>query len=599
IGRVYGLSGGALAATGFALALSAILDRQKFHPCREALSSLRQYLRGAKSREIRRLNLNPWYGFFNLEPMRAWINSWLRSMKQDECLMLSDLPIPFYICAGDRDGTLTLFGSPDESLTFEYGFVQVGPPEDAGLVQALIAALSSPISTEPARVNGEWYRDVRPAIPDGRAIVADLEAGDPRPIVCQDPYTPMPEWTLNWITSSFIMHRHHERNQSLLSRYYLDLLRRQRSLEERCPSEAQTDFSGGPGVHHVDLPYVGSTEAFTNLRQSVAEKEHLMARFRALLHGQFEGFDFSQSANVIYGAGGFSGILAGLVTTRAVETGFKHEGGRIQQVYGVSAGVLNGFFHAVQVAAAKHPSLYTPAATRAIADLENFMAGVKVNLIARLNLNPGRFWMGWANLSPLRDFLSQCLQAYTGLEAVDQLTFDDIQLPLTVAAAREDGFVDFLGMSEPRRQMLFADRRVEVLSAPIVTAMLAGWSMNTYIEPTTLGGQRYRDGGGAFYDIGLFAACLDGELVNLLNIHLDEPEGHTYGLPARPSLVRLVFDTHNYNFPEERRRMRVLTDLLYRHYRCRMYAKNLGVELEPDFRQHWQLHQDKPTLQEI
>jgi predicted acylesterase/phospholipase RssA len=590
VSRVYGLSGGALGAVGFALALSAIQEPAQFQACEEALSTLRQFLISARSRDIRRLNLNPWYGFNNLEPLRDWLVSWLRSMGMNDAIMLGALPVSLYLCVGDRDGTFTIFGPPDEELTFQYGFVQVGPPEDARLLDALIAAVSTSISIVPAQVDGDWYRDARPAVPDGRAVIADLEASDPRPIIGIGPFTPLPNWRLNWITSSFIMHRHHERNQSLLVRYYLDLLERHRSLKMRIPElDDAIQHHDAPVAHHIDLPYVGSTEAFTNLKQSVARKESLMVRFENLLEGQFDGFDFGQSANVIYGAGGFSGILAGLVTTRSVEAGFVQGGGSIQQIYGVSAGVLNGFFHAVQLVAASHPDLYRPEAHRALADLEDFMAEVRVNKIARLNLNPRRFCSGWANLEPLREFLLERLSAYTGRKQVEELTFDDVNLPLTIAAAREDGLTDFLGKTEPKRVMHFGGELIEVKSAPIVDAILAGWSMNTYLEPTRLGDQRYRDGGGSFYDIGLFVACLDESLINLLNIHLDEPEGHSYGLPPRPSLVRLVFDTHNYNFPEERRRMRALTDLLYRHYRFRSHAKESGIDVESDFRRDWQL----------
>jgi predicted acylesterase/phospholipase RssA len=589
IGRVYGLSGGALGAAGFALSLSANRAPDRFHACQKALTEIQRFLSDARSSDIRSLNINAWYGFYNLKPLRAWLAGWMQSMQQDDSILLSKLPIPLYLCAADRDGSLTLFGPPDAQLTFQYGFVRIGPPDDAPLLDALIAALSTAISTEPAQVNGDWYRDVRPAIPDGRAIVSDLEASDPCPILCMDPHTPLPDWKLNWISSSFIMHRHHERNQSLLARCYVDLLERQRSLEKMFPNTPRSETQAGPSIHHIDLPYVGSTEALTNLRQSVAQKEHLMARFQMLLEGQFDGFDFSQEANVIYGAGGFSGILAGLVTTRIVDTGFKRGGGHVRQVYGVSAGVLNGFFHAVQLAAERHPELYPPAAQHALADLEDFMAGVAVGKVAWLNLDPKRFWQGWANLRPLRAFLLDRLSVYTGSECPEELTFDDLQLPMTVAAAREDGFTDFLGMSKPRRYMRFGGQDLEVQSAPVVTALLAGWSMNTYVEPTEWGGQRYRDGGGAFYDIGLFVACMDDDLVSLLNIHLDEPEGHSYNIPAKPSLVRVIFDTHNYTFPEERRRMRALTDLLYEHFCCRKQAAECGYEVGADFRQDWRL----------
>ena len=147
------------------------------------------------------------------------------------------------------------------------------------------------------------------------------------------------------------------------------------------------------------------------------------------------------------------------------------------------------------------------------------------------------------------------------------------------------------------RRMRFAGREWRVKPAPIVRAMLAGWSMNTYITPTRLGDQVYCDGGGTFYDPGLLIACLDPQLTNLLNVHLDEPDGHSYNLPPRPDLVRIVFDTHNYVFPEERRRMRALTDLLFAHYHLRAQyaalltrtapAKAVQRPLPPDFRREW------------
>ena len=152
-----------------------------------------------------------------------------------------------------------------------------------------------------------------------------------------------------------------------------------------------------------------------------------------------------------------------------------------------------------------------------------------------------------------------------------------------------------MGMTKPARKMLFAGRQIEVLPAPVIKAILAGWSMNTYIQPTALNDQLYRDGGGTFYDVGLFVACLDSQLTNLINIHLDEPEGHSYQLPPRPNLLRILFETHNYYFPEERRRMYYLTNLLYEHYHLRaLYAASMlenpsAVPLPPDFRQNWQV----------
>jgi len=189
----------------------------------------------------------------------------------------------------------------------------------------------------------------------------------------------------------------------------------------------------------------------------------------------------------------------------------------------------------------------------------------------------------------MRAFFLDRLRAYTGAPHPEGLTFDDLDLPLTVAAARGDGFTDFLGPSQPARRMLFGGRTWSPINTPIVRALIAGWSMNTYIQPADLNGQQYRDGGGTFYDPALFVACMDETLVNLLNIHLDEPEGHSYNLPERPNLLRLLFDTHNYIFPEERRRMRLLTDLLFEHERLRRTSASAFGEPLPDFRQDWVL----------
>ncbi len=261
----------------------------------------------------------------------------------------------------------------------------------------------------------------------------------------------------------------------------------------------------------------------------------------------------------------------------------------MRQVYGVSAGVLNGFFHAIQLAAERRPELYKPAARDALSDLEAYVAAVEPKRVGALNWNPIRFWKGWANLGPMESFFLDRLRAYTGADHPESLTFDDLDLPLTVAAARGDGFTDFLGPSQPQRKMLFAGRTWTPINTPVVRALLAGWSMNTYIHPTSLNGQEYRDGGGTFYDPALFVICMDENPVNLLNIHLDEPEGHSYNLPERPDLLRILFDTHNYVFPEERRRMRLLTDLLYEHLRLQdSFARATGERL-PDFRQEWAL----------
>jgi hypothetical protein len=90
-----------------------------------------------------------------------------------------------------------------------------------------------------------------------------------------------------------------------------------------------------------------------------------------------------------------------------------------------------------------------------------------------------------------------------------------------------------------------------------------------YITPPVIQGETYYDGGAAFYDIGYFAAALDPAPVSLLNMHFCEPPSKSYGFDERPTLVRIAFDTHNFTFPEERRRMRRLVDLFYAHEAAR------------------------------
>ncbi|MCX5992919.1 MAG: hypothetical protein NT177_01735, partial [Chloroflexi bacterium] len=588
IGRIYGVSGGALVATAFALALAAKKDPARWGKASMAVKDLRKFLSGARGWQIRTFNINIWYGRSNLDPLRKWLEKRLRAYTGAAKatplhLMVSDLGIPLYICTINRDAIFTMFGPPDDSLQCPYQFKHLGPPQDAPLVHAVIAAVSTLLSTSPSTVNGQYVYDCRPPIVDAGAMVADLEASDPRPILRSKPHAVIRQWKPNFITTVFIMHSQHERNQTMLADYYLDLLRRQRELfrtvKEKQPGFSMTAFKSRgpmPTIGMVDLPYVGSTEAATNMRESSQNRVAIIAGFKKILDGQMDSFPFDQPANIIYGAGGFSGILGGLVTARAVDEGFRNGGGAIKQIYGVSAGVLNSFFHAIQVAASIYPDMYRPAAQHALEDLENFIANLQTDKLVSINRNPVRFWQGWGNLDPLQDFLAARLKEYTGIAGPEKLTFDDLHLPLTVTAARTDGFTDFLGMTEPDRHFEFGGRTWKVLEAPIIKAVVAGWSMNTYIEPTELNGQRYRDGGGTFYDPSMLVACLDSELTNLIAIHLNHPEGGTFNLPHRPDIAKIILDTHNYTFPEEHRRMRMLSTLFYDHFRLRQYARENG-----------------------
>jgi hypothetical protein len=596
VGRIFGVSSGNLVALAFGLALASQRNPKTWGKAYKAPSEFRDFLSHARSRNLRALKLNPQYGFYTLSPLRRWVANRLRTYSGRDNWQVSDLGVPLYLNTMDHDAIFRMYGPPDDGLQCDYHFAHISPPQDAPLLDALMAGMSTLLSTDSNPVNGVWRMDCRPAIVDAGAIVSDIQVADPRPILRVRPYTSIRRWPLNWFTSSFVMHSAHERNHTLLSGYYLDLVERHRQLQSQVAEQSPWRMSSkfiGPSVGHVELPYIGSTEATTNMRQSVENRAALTVRFQELLDGQLAAFPFDQPANVIYGAGGFSGILAGMITTRAVEAGFAGGKGEIRQVFGVSAGVLNGFFHAVQVAAAQHPDVYAPAALHALDDLENFMAHCEPGKIGRINRNPVNFWKGWGNLGPLEGFLLERLAAYTRSNHPEQITFDDIALPLTVTAARTDGFTEFLGMTQPARCFEWGDRTWEVISAPIVRAILAGWSMNTYIQPTEWNGQQYTDGGGTFYDPGLFVACFDSELINLLNIHLDEPEGHSYNLPPHMNLWRILFDTHNLTFPEERRRMRMITNLLYEHFQLRKHAEGLGIALPKNFLKKWIIENSK------
>ncbi len=351
-GRIFGVSGGNLPALAFGLALAARKSPQIWGKAHNAVADFRAFLSRAHSRDMRALKLNPQYGFYTLKPLKGWISRYLFTCTGRDDWTVADLGLPLYLCSLDTDAIFCMSGLPDDSLQCDYGYVHIPSPQNAPLLDALIAGLSTLLSTDSHLVNGEWRFDCRPAVVDAGAIVADLQAADPCPILRSHPYNAIRQWKLNWFTSSFVMHSYHEQNQPLLAAHYLDLLGRHDRLKKQAGAAANKSSVSGPHVGHVDLPYVGSTEAVTKMRQSVENQVELKARFKEIFIGQLDSFPFDQPANIIYGAGGFSGILAGMITTRAVDEGFARQGGQIRQIYGVSAGVLNGFFHAVQVAAA-------------------------------------------------------------------------------------------------------------------------------------------------------------------------------------------------------------------------------------------------------
>jgi len=119
VGRVYGVSGGALVALAFGLMLAARRDPARWEKEGTAGADFASFLRRAHRREIRALNLNPKAGFYNLRPLRRWVADRLRVYAGRDDLLLSELGLPLYLCSGDRDGTFTLFGPPDDGLQFQ------------------------------------------------------------------------------------------------------------------------------------------------------------------------------------------------------------------------------------------------------------------------------------------------------------------------------------------------------------------------------------------------------------------------------------------------------------------------------------------------
>ncbi|MBN1428553.1 MAG: patatin-like phospholipase family protein [Anaerolineae bacterium] len=576
IGRIFGNSSGALVAVAHGIVLSARAHPDRFTPqATSALADFVDFFRRAKSRHLRRLNWRSlFYGFYNLDPLKRWLAARLRAYAGRDDLTLADLSVPVYLCVGDRDARPVFFGPPDDTLRADYHDCSTRF-ENAPILDACIAALSTLLSTDAHPVNGHYYKDGRPVFADISPMVLDMEAGDPRPIIKSRPYTPLPTWHSNAISQVFIMHRWHERNQALLAAHYVDLLGRHRALTaqadalladlrgRKLDALADEHFADAtcPRLLHVRLPYIGSTEAGTNMRQSIANKKELMQQFRELGEPQLEGFDFGRPITLIYGAGGFSGIAAGMTMTRLVDG----KGADIRRIFGCSAGVLNGLFHGIVLAARRHPELYTAEAPQALQHLEAFFDGLTTDSLYRINKTPRKLARAAANAGPLRELLAGYIERWTGRPDGAAVTFEDIRLPFYAIGARgSDGGPDFFGIADDL-EMRFGGRTIRPINCPIVDAIDGGMAQPFYITPPVIQGETYYDGGAAFYDIELFAAGMEQQLGSLVSIHVVGPPDYSFGFDERPTLLRIVFDTHNFTFPEERRRMTAIANLFYDH----------------------------------
>ena len=610
IGRLYGNSSGALVALAHGIVRSARAQPDRFRPQAEnALVDFETFFRAAKSRAIRRLNWRGlWYGVYHLDPLRRWLAARLRDYAGRDELTFSDLATPVYLCVTDKDGYPVFFGPPDKSLEAVYHNCRTRI-EDGPVLDACIAALSTMLSTDVHRVNGPYYKDGRPVFSDISAMVLDMEAGDPRPVVKSAPSAPLPGWPSNAITQPFIMHRWHERNQAILTDYYNDLLRRRRALEaeaEALAADLEAEGAGNlvaehftnwrdlgrPEILHVRLPYIGSTEAGTNMRQSIANKAELKRTFRELGEPQLAGFDFGRPVTLIYGAGGFSGIVAGMTMTRLID----ERGADVQRVFGCSSGVVNGLFHGVSLGARRHPDRYTPDALDALAHLETFFDQLAPGNVYGINLSPRKMARAIANLNPFREQLVGYIERWTGRPDGAAVTFEDIKLPFYALGARgSDGHLDFFGMADGL-EMEFAGRTIRPINCPIIDAIIAGMAQPFYITPPVIEGETYYDGGAAFYDCEIFAAGMEREMPSLLSIHVVGPPDYSFGFEERPTLLRYVFDTHNYTFPEIRRRMTAAANLMYEHEALRRRMAHLVGALEQAGRGDALAGRDLPDL---
>ena len=217
-GRIFGVSGGNLAALAFGLALAARKSPQTWGKARNARRISASFLRRAHSRNLRALKLNPLYGFYTLMPLRRWVASRLRAYTGRDDWRVSELGVPLYLCAMDRDAIFCMYGPPDDSLQCDYHFVHIPPPQDAPL---------------PGRADRRIEHPPLHRFQPGERSMADTTAARPswtpgpswptwkpptRARFCASrPYAAIRQWPLNWFTSSFVMHSAHERNQTLLA----------------------------------------------------------------------------------------------------------------------------------------------------------------------------------------------------------------------------------------------------------------------------------------------------------------------------------------------------------------------------------------------
>lgn len=587
-GRIVGSSGGALPALAHAITLAARREPERFAPeAAHAIDAMEALLRAGRPRALYRVNWGSLiYGLHQPGPLRRWLDDhirvWLRR-PDGAAPLLSEIGYPLYLAAGDRDGFPVFFGPQDEGLRRAYYNCTVRT-EDAPIVDACIAALSTLFLFDAVRVNGAYYKDLRPGLPDLSATLIDMQQADPRPLIAVPPEVEQRRGQPNLISQGLFMHRWMERNTGFVTRFDAALAARITQIEQWAASLGRLETIQGPirpgelRACHPRIEYLTSTQMLEDTAIASREYERFI-RLGAEVGGpQIAQIDLSQPYNVFYGAGGLSAVLicVGLIGE------IQRKGQEPVRISGCSAGLMPGLFHAVTLAAKRHPHLYRPEALHALDDLAALFAGRQPSDIFTFNwLRPRRLWRGLADLRGLRANLTALLEKYTGVPDGSKLRFSDMQLPFwPVASSNPDGYPAVFGMPDDL-VMRFDGEVIRPIDAPVVDAVIAGASLPLFAVPGVVEGREYVDGGASIFDHSLIMTLMDPQPRGLLSVHLGEPTDYSFGYPERPPLLRSLYDTHSYMIPEQRRRVHEAVNRFYAYLRLRARARALRDSLSP------------------
>ena len=179
------------------------------------------------------------------------------------------------------------------------------------------------------------------------------------------------------------MHRWHERNQVDLTGYYDDLLLRHRAGARRRRPPPRPD---APRVRHVEHPLRRLHRAGHQHAGEPGQQAGADGRSSATWASRnWRALTFARPFNLIYGAGGFSGLLAGLVMSRLIDERQRQHPAHLR-LLGRRAQRAVPRRGPGRAPAAR--SSYTPQAANALADLEEFFQRISPSLLYSVNKTP-------------------------------------------------------------------------------------------------------------------------------------------------------------------------------------------------------------------